>query len=172
MSGGLPPAYLLVLGERDALAWVLTTERMAFPEVRARDAAALAPGVRLLLYATRGCFHNPSRDRGRVIGRGRVTTAVEGLDPPVVLAGREFTTGCRIALDALAPFGSGVELAPLVPRLATFPAPSTWSASMRRPLVPLVDADAAHLVHLLAPYERSLDLARESYLARATGRRV
>ncbi|HKF79950.1 MAG TPA: hypothetical protein VKB17_03920, partial [Thermoleophilaceae bacterium] len=64
--------YLLILGEREALAWVLREQRMAFSARRARSASALTLGDRLLLYTTRGCFHNPTRDRGRVIGAGEV----------------------------------------------------------------------------------------------------
>src|SRR6202051_2908697 len=66
--------YLLVIGERDALAWVLTTQRMAVPDYRSREVSALEPGDQLFLYTTRGCFHNPTRDRGRVVGVAKATT--------------------------------------------------------------------------------------------------
>jgi hypothetical protein len=67
-----PAAYLRVLGERRALAWVLGSRRIAFPEQRRADAQALQVDDRLFLYATRGCFHNPGRDLGRVIGTASV----------------------------------------------------------------------------------------------------
>ncbi|WJK33373.1 hypothetical protein [Solwaraspora sp. WMMA2065] len=45
-------AYLVVLGERAAIRWVLEQQRMAFPATPRAEVAALAAGDRLLLYAT------------------------------------------------------------------------------------------------------------------------
>jgi len=61
-------AYLLVLGDREAIAWVLREQRMAFPRTPRAEVAAAAPGDRLYLYSPRGAWHNPTHDRGRVIG--------------------------------------------------------------------------------------------------------
>lgn len=140
-----PAWYLLVIGEREALRWILSTERMAFPERRRHDARRLCPGDGLLLYTTRGAFHNPTRDRGRVIGEARVASPALGLDSPIVVAGREFTTACDIEVLSLAPVLHGVELAPLVTDMKAFPDPATWSVRLRRPLVPLPAADANRL---------------------------
>jgi hypothetical protein len=57
---------------------------MAFPSYRAREVAPLRVGDPLFLYTTRGCFHSPKRDRGRVIGIAEATSAAEQLDAPVV----------------------------------------------------------------------------------------
>jgi hypothetical protein len=46
--------YLLVIGERSALAWILKSARMAFPHYREREVKELPPGDELLLYVTRG----------------------------------------------------------------------------------------------------------------------
>jgi hypothetical protein len=140
---------------------------MAFSPGRERDAGALQVGDLLLLYATRGCFHNPTRDRGRVIGRATVRKRARTLEEPVTFAGRVFTLGCDIRVRGLAPFGAGVELAPLVKSLASFPDVRSWSARMRRPLVPLAATDASRLLSLLAPLEGDLDAARATYVARA-----
>jgi hypothetical protein len=67
-------AYLMLIAERDALAWVIRSSRAAFPANRSTDAQQLSPGDVLLLYTTRGCYHNPSRDRGRVIGEAEILT--------------------------------------------------------------------------------------------------
>jgi len=136
---------VLVIGEREALSWVLSERRMAFPMRRRLNAHRLRPGDGLLLYTTRGAFHNPTRDRGRVIGEARVTSPAVDLDPPITVAGRDFTTACDIESLALAPMREGVELAPLVPEMRAFPDPRTWSVHLRRPLVPLPRADANHL---------------------------
>jgi hypothetical protein len=108
-------------------------------------AAVLESGDLLLLYTTRGCFHNPTRDRGRVIGEAAVESDVKALDPQVELSGRKFTTGCRISVSRLAPAREGIELAPLVPKLRAFPDPESWSTRMRRPLVPLPPTDVKFL---------------------------
>jgi hypothetical protein len=111
---------------------------------------ALRPNDLLLLYTTRGCFRNPTRDRGRVIGEARVAGTVESLDEPVRFDKREYPTGCGLVLDLLAPLGQGVELAPLVPQLTAFPDPASWSVRMRRSLVPLDSTDAGLIRKRLA----------------------
>lgn len=123
---------------------------MAFPPSRAAEALALRPDDLLLLYTTRGCFHNPTRDRGRVIGEARVADTVERLEEPVRFDDREYPTGCALVLDLLAPLGQGIELAPLVPRLAAFPDPKSWSVRMRRSLVGLDGRDTVLIRRLLA----------------------
>jgi hypothetical protein len=159
--------HLLVIGERAALAWVLAKQRMAFPGHRKTEAGRLRAGDVLLLYTTRGTFHNPTRDRGRVIGEANVLARVEPLDEPVVFEGREYPIGCPLAIERLAPFRAGVELAPLVPTLESFPDPATWSARMRRPLVPLTSNDAARLRRALDEVAGPPEAVLASYLAAA-----
>lgn len=161
------PARLLVLSDRVALAWVLREQRMAFHANRAADARALAIGDRLFVYTTRGCFHNPTRDRGRVIGEAMVASPVSDLDEPVELAGRTFSVGCRLRITQLARFRDGVELAPLVPRLATFPNPRGWRTRMRQTLVPLHDRDIPILEELLLPLLQPRAAVVGEYLAAA-----
>jgi hypothetical protein len=169
--GGGTKGYLLVIGERAALAWILSEERMAFPARRMREAQGLAPGDHLLLYTTRGCFHNPNRDRGRVIGSARVGDVVRDLDDPIVFSGRRFPVGCPIRLESLVPLGHGVELAPLVPRLDAFPNSATWSVRMRRTLVGLSARDITLLLdELRSRLAPGLD-AQAAYLAAAKKRR-
>lgn len=148
--------YLLVLGEREAIRWVVTSGRMAFPATPRREVADLREGDRLLLVSTRGAFHNPTRDRTRVIGAATVVTTVEPFDDPVALAGRVFASGCSIKLESLAPYLDGVELAPLVERLDAFRGHSEWGMMLRRPLVFVSNADEVLLSSLLAPLTSEL----------------
>lgn len=154
-------SYLAVIGEREALAWVLRESRMAFPATRRSEVDRLAVGDELFLLTTRGCFHNPGRDRTRVIGRAVVTTPVAPLDPPVELAGRTFPRGCDLRITSLAPYLTGVELGDLVPRLDAFPDDTTWSIRLRRPLVGLSEGDATLVAERLdsaaGPPENALD---------------
>jgi len=75
------------------------------------------------VYTTRGCFHNPTRDRGRIIGRARAESAVDLLEQPVTIGGREYAIGCELSLLQLLPFSEGVILADLVEQLTVFPRP-------------------------------------------------
>jgi len=166
----MPQNYLLVIGDAAALAWVLSEERMAFSSLRRSQAMSLEIGDELLIYTTRGCFHNPGRDASRVMGLASVTTQVRDLAEPVVFGERRFTSGCALAIKGVAALRQGVELRSLVTELHVFPDLKTWSAQLRRPLVPLDEHDASvlkrHLTVLLEPLEDHLS----SYLQIAKGR--
>jgi hypothetical protein len=142
-------SYLLIIGEAEALRWIVANERMAFAAHRTRDASRIATGDRLLLFTTRGCFHNPTRDRSRLVGEAEVTSEVTPLDDPLEIAGREFSSACDLTLLTLAPFRQGVEFVPLVKRLSIFPDERSWPVRLRRTLVPLPAGDADLLRHEL-----------------------
>ena len=156
-------AYLLILGEREAIGWVLREQRMAFPATPRAEVAALAPGDRLYLYSTRGAWHNPTRDRGRVIGTAQVDSPVRALDQPLELAGRTFHSGCELSVQSLAPYPQGVELQPLVAKLAAFPNPDTWSIYLRRALLRLPPTDARLLDRELRPLATTRAAALATY---------
>ena len=169
--------YLLVIGEAAALAWVLAEQRMAFPALRRSQAMALDVGDKLFIYTTRGCFHSPGHDVGRVIGLANVATQVRELAEPVVFGERSYTSACALAIQGVAALREGVELSPLVAGLHAFPDPATWSVRLRRPLVPLDEHDASVLRRLLAsrlePLERHLgaylQIAKRRQVGRADG---
>lgn len=136
-------AYLLPIADRELLAWIVREQRTAFADHRARDAAALEPGDVLFLYTTRGCFRNPTRDRGRVIGRATVAGAATRASRAPEFGSRAYPYVLELEIESLSPLRGGLELAPLVPKLrSTFPDPATWSVRMRRALVPLAERDA------------------------------
>ncbi len=138
--------YLLPIADREPLRWIVTEQRTGFAEHRSADAKRLAVGDRLFLYTTRGCFRNPTRDRGRIIGVAQVVSAATRSARPPTFDGVEYPYVVRLQIESLAPLRGGVELAPLVAQLGrTFPDPATWSVRMRRALVPLDADDAAFL---------------------------
>ena len=59
----------------------------------------VAVGDDFLLYTAWGCFHNPTRDCGRVIGRARVESSITRFDVPVTIGGRNFMLGYAIRLE-------------------------------------------------------------------------
>ena len=167
--------YLLPISDREPLAWILREGRTAFPSYRRSEASKLRRGDRILLYTTRSCFHNPTRDRGRIIGTATVATSAEDLPSPVRFGGREFSIGVRLTLDGLVARGEGVELAPLIEQLRdSFPQLRGWSARIRRALVPLAATDAQTLERafarirpgpverVLATYEQAVPTGRRS----------
>jgi hypothetical protein len=156
--------FLLVIGDREALAWVLSSGRMAFPDLRRSETRTLTAGDRLLIYTTRGCFKNPTRDRGRIIGEATVTTAVAELEDPVAFGGRSFPAGCGLRIESLAPLGAGVDLAEYVSRLDAFPHPDSWSIQLRRPLLTLSAGDALLLGNSLRALTRTPAEAMDGYL--------
>src|SRR5262245_52569967 len=120
--------FLLVLSERMGLAWVLRNQRMAFAASTIRSAEKLKPGDRLFLYTTRNCFHNPTIDRGRVVGEAEVLDNVRRRREPLIILDRSFTHDCPIELRTLTAYRTGLELAPLVERLHAFPDKRSWAA--------------------------------------------
>lgn len=158
---GAHESYLLPIADREPLAWIVREQVTAFGEHRRREASALRPGDVLFLYTTRGCFRNPTRDRGRVIGRATVAAQPGDARQPPVFGEREYPIVVRLVIESLAPLRQGVELAPLVARLrSTFPDPKTWSVRMRRALVPVRAGDAAvidrQLSRVARPYEKAV----------------
>jgi hypothetical protein len=157
-------SYLLVIGEAAALAWVLAEQRMAFPALRRSQAAALEVGDELLVYTTRACFHNPTRDAGRVMALSTVKTSVCDLDEPVVFRERRYTSGCSLDIQGVARLHQGIELRQIVPELHAFPDVRSWSVQLRRPLVPLDEHDRAILTRQLTPLLEPLERNLQAYV--------
>jgi hypothetical protein len=144
--------FLLVIGRREGLSWILDAERMAFPRKPRSGRATPEADDQLLLYTTRKCFGNPTRDEGRVIGQATVTSAVTALQNPVVVADRTLPYSCAISVESLTPLGLGVSLRALVTQLDVFKKnPQAWSIWLRRTLLPLSNHDANLLTKHLAP---------------------
>jgi hypothetical protein len=137
---------------------------MAFGDRSVAQARDLKGGDELFLYTTRGCFANPTRDRGRVIGRAAVIGAAEPTDPPIEIARRVFTHACDLKLKSLAVRGTGVEMAPLVPGLSSFPNKAAWNAYLRRTLLKLSSDDARRLEdRLMVVVSEPLPVALDTY---------
>lgn len=164
--------YLLILGDREGLAWVVANERMAFPRHRAREVSRLAPGDRLWLYTSRGCFHSPNHDRGRIMGRALVSTPVRALETELVLGEKSYSLGCDIEIHALAPFRTGLEIGDIVERLGLL-APQArraakpfyaWSWILRRPLVAITPEAGRYLEAELTPRLVPVSSVRSEYV--------
>ena len=136
---------------------------MAFSAHRERDARRLRPGDSLFLYTTRGCFRNPTRDRGRIAAIAHVVASARKLREPVVFGDRSFVWECPIAVEGLAPRGEGAELSRMVTRLDAFPTPSAWAATLRTSLLPLTERDSEILTTEVQPHLLPLAKARPTY---------
>ncbi|GIE91557.1 hypothetical protein [Actinoplanes regularis] len=156
-------SYLVVLGDRRAIGWVLREQRMAFPATPRAEVRTLASGDGLYLYATRGAWGRPTRDRGRVIAYATAKSGVQVLDEPVEIAGRSFYSACDLQIAKVAPYPNGLELQPLVERISAFPKPEAWSAYLRRPLVTLSTEDSVLLDEHIRPLLKSYREAIATY---------
>ena len=149
---------LLVISDREPLAWLLRTASFALPAARAASAPAL--GTTLLLYTTRGCYRNPGRDRGLVMGVAQVASPPEPLQAPVTFRGHEYWIGLSLDLHGLCAVHEGVELGSLQGQLRLLPREGPWSYPLRRSVVPLSVGDARliseHLEPLLRPVSEVL----------------
>lgn len=159
-------AYLLVLAEREAILWVLQNEQMAFPATPRREVSALQPGDELVLLTTRGAYHNPTRDRTRVIGTATVQSKVAQLNPEVEIAGRTFASGCQIKLETLAPYSTGPEIGPLAPQIHALHGEKNWGWLLRKPLVLLDESDVVLLKRELQSHLRALNESLLTYCSR------
>lgn len=138
--------YLLIISDRQALGWILTTSRTAFSDPIRKEVRGLRPKDLLVLYTTRGCFKNPTRDRGRIVGQAEVVSEVTPSPEPLRFGERSFPYVCTLRLTALAPFGSGPELAPHASSLnALRPSGAGWATRLRRSLMPLDEHDQSYL---------------------------
>ena len=72
-------------------------------------------------------------------------------------------SGCELRLESLAPYPQGVELQPLVEKLAAFPKPEAWSIYLRRALLRLPPADVRLLERELRPVAETPSKALSSY---------
>lgn len=148
------PTGLLVVSDREPLAWLLHQERFAIPESRATSGPA--PGTTLLIYTTRGCYRNPTRDRGLVMGIATVTSDLARLEHPMTFRGRHYAAGFHLELNGVAPPHRGVDLGALAGSLEALPDRATWSARLRRSVVPLTDRDAQIITQSLTPLLRPI----------------
>jgi hypothetical protein len=167
----VPSDWLLVIGDRDPLAWILATNRMAFPSHRSRDAERLAKSDRMFLYTTRGCFRNPTRGRARVIGEAKVASSVTTLRMPVEFGDKSFPLGCSLSITGLVPRDEGPDMAGLLGELHLFSKSTerTWGIRVRRVLVPLDTHDARVLHEKLRHLMKPLADVKAGYLDQ-TGR--
>ena len=98
-----------------------------------------------------------------VFGKARVLTAPRPLDPPVRLAGRRFAMGVQLFVESLAPFGSGLPLSAVAPRLELFAGSSSLHGRLRRSPVLLSSEDTQVIDTALAEYTWDYELAMPSY---------
>jgi hypothetical protein len=77
-----------------------------------------------------------------------------------------------LRLTSLTSRGSGLELGPLVPALASFPNKTAWSGYIRRALAPLTPSDAEFIRRRFEAVGVSYDTAAASYAEFAPALRV
>jgi hypothetical protein len=157
---------MLIVSDREAFAWIVESKKMAVARSRVKSVSGLGPGARVFVYTTRGCFRNPTRDLGAIVALGTVTSDPRNLERPVEFDERSFEVGFDLNLEGLANHGDGVPISKHVEQLELFPDPQSWSARMRRTVVPLGAHDTALLEKLLMPRLLPISVAFTSYESR------
>ena len=154
--------FLLVISNSEALTWILSEQRMAVGPSRYKAPDLILQDDKLVLYTTRGCFRNPTRDRGRVIGTATITSRTQALQSAVVFGKQVFDRGCTLRIERLVPADQGPELANLVERLGTFP--DSWHSHIRGMLVRLSEQDFTVLDQSLVETDTGREMALPTYL--------
>lgn len=136
--------WIVVVGERTALDWVLRTQQVAF---RSRSASLalgrLRQGDQIAVYATRGVFHNPTRDQSEFLATAVATSDAKHLNRPRVVAGREFTVQATIRFDAILRPRSGVAAGDVAPNLSFVRKKPQWGQYFRHGLIDVPPKDFA-----------------------------
>jgi hypothetical protein len=160
---------LVVVSDREPLAWILEAEQIAFPTARRWHALAdLEIGQKLFLYTTRSCFRNPARDRGQLIAALTLSSLPEPLDVPVRFGERSFELGAIVRIDGVTPVRSGYELTQLRGRLDSMPStPGGWAMHLRRSLIELSAHDTRLVENALTPLLRPLPDVIDAYRSAA-----
>jgi len=99
----------------------------------------LAVGDQVGIYATRGCWHNPTRDQAQVAAVGTVASPVRTRS--VAVHDEVMPRSCRLRLDTVLEERRGVPFQLLVNRLALTKGRQSWGPVMRRTIVSLTDDD-------------------------------
>lgn len=128
---------MFVLASKESAEWVLANEVMGFREHAA--VPALKTNDRVVLYVTRGARHNPTKDRARIVGVGRLTADLSA--SPRTIAGVRYPRTCPLDLTEKFGLDDGPEFAPLVEHLSFIKNKPAWSAYVRRTVVRLPDDD-------------------------------
>lgn len=140
-------SWLFVLGESEAVEWVVQNRVMAFRDgIRTNE---LRPKDRFVVYVSRGAFHNPTRDEAQVVASGIVTSQVES--KPVTVCGERFKQSVRIRFDGI-PLKArhGVPFVPCVPKLRFIRKKESWGCYVRRSLIRIEDRDYELLADAIA----------------------
>lgn len=142
--------WLIVLGDRDAIDWVVANGRMAVSD---KVRTLPEPGERVALYTTRGAYRNPTRDRSQIIGLGRVTGKAVRRD--INVAGKTYAASFPIGIDAITESRQGLPFEPLVEHLTFITTKRTWGGALRRPLVRIPDADFKQIERRFMAHHRT-----------------
>lgn len=154
---------IAIVNSPAALAWVVSSQRMAFASPRASQARRLADGTQLFLYAGAKAGLGTSQ----FFGEGVCLSAPENRAPGVRVGSRVYSSIVHLSINRLAMRGAGLPMEEILGELEAFPSRRNYGLYLRRSLLELSANDAralrAALRGRLAPWEA----ARGSYEPRA-----
>jgi hypothetical protein len=160
-----PRPFLLILGDADALAYVLRERRMALTP---RRRIPIVRGDIVFLYTARAVFRSPDGGRGLIIGRAEIISDIVKFESGLRIADRFYTSGCQLAISGLAPLGEGLELRRIVDELETFhPHPKRWAFRLYSSILQLSPKDASVIQEKIQPLLQDPEYVSQAYISRA-----
>jgi hypothetical protein len=114
---------------------------MAFTEGMVHRSSGIDRGDGLIVYVSRGAFHNPHRDVSQVVAVARIESPPVSLRRPLKIAGRTFVVKCDLSIESSLPERGGVPIKPLVARLHLVKHPEAWGQYFRQGLIEIDEQD-------------------------------
>ena len=145
--------WLLVIGEVEALRWIIANGRTGFRSNT--RSGGIAAGDSFALYTTRGSYHNPNTCVSQVLGLGTFTSSVN--DEDVVIAREHFPKSVPLAFASLLPERKGMPFVPLVPKLSFIRSKTGWAPYLHSALVQVPDSDMRLIVREFNRHAASAD---------------
>jgi hypothetical protein len=146
-------AWFIVLSDRAAVGWVVSSGKMGFVASRKREVSRLREGDTAFLYATKGTLGS----EGMLFAEVRATSSVRVVPEPYKVASRDVELETDLSVVGLAELGTGLPIVSLVSELklfAPYKQPSSWRGLLQRPLVSLYGDDEDIVRRALAPLLR------------------
>jgi hypothetical protein len=134
-------AWIFVVNEAGALAWILKARKMGFRQNARRSPtkSRIQPGDPCAIYVSRHAWHNPKVDSSQIAAIGVVKSPV--VDKPVTVLDEVMPQSCSLDLKVVLPERQGAPFRPLVGRLRFIGTKEHWATSLRRTVVEIDQHD-------------------------------
>lgn len=156
---------IAIVNSPEALAWVESSQRLAFAAPRAAQARRVVDGTQLFLYAGAKAGLGSSQ----FFAQGICLGPPEKRSPGVRVGKRTYSFLVHISIDRLAARGHGLPVDKILEELEAFPSARNYGLYLRRSLLEVSANDARTLRMALRGRLEPWQVARRSYELAAEG---